>query len=225
MKDITKFIREGVSLYDVACTYYEALGHEETEALFDLRNRKDFRIFVEGHGFRQTLRYRQQNRYWVDGCNFSTPTPVDEAWIERLVNDEVLDFIECYDIANGWGISYWDKVLDLDAVFPLIIADAIAEVKEWGEKEDTPDSFRTWLDGLNGICDFEGHTDCLSVLVTKDTDGNDSLDVQVNTPDDMSTWFVGIEEFDRATACKILAQIFGHELYDVRQVEKGSPRC
>ena len=213
--DITKFIKEGKTLYDVACTYYEALGHEETESLFDLENKKDFDLFKEAFGRRQAVRYREQNRYWVYGCNFerSGPMDVSEEWIERLVNGYVYDFIVRYDIANGWDIGYWGEVIDLDALFPLVIADAIAEVKEWGEKEDT-DLFRAWLHDLNGICDFDGHTDCLSVVVCKDTGGDDSLDVQVNTPDDDSTFFVGIEEFDMKTACKILGQIFGHRQDD-----------
>lgn len=54
-----------------------------------------------------------------------------------------------------------------------------------GEQEDTEGTYRFWLGDLNGVVDFGGHTDILSILA--DTDGH--VLVQVNTPDDMSTHF------------------------------------
>lgn len=71
----------------------------------------------------------------------------------------------------------------------------IERIKQYGEKEYEDEEFyRIWLNGLNGVCNINGHTDILSAVACKDLDGNDTLSIQVNTPDDKSTLFVGLEE-------------------------------
>lgn len=43
------------------------------ENVFDLRNKNDFRMMVENHGFIKTRKLRKQNRFWFDGLNFKEP--------------------------------------------------------------------------------------------------------------------------------------------------------
>lgn len=74
-----------------------------------------------------------------------------------------------------------------------------------GEKEDTPGSYRFWLGDLNGVVDFNGHTDILSVLV--DTDGN--VMAHVNTPDDMSSTFEPLDSLPYKVVKSILEQVTG----------------
>lgn len=57
-------------------------------------------------------------------------------------------------------------------------------VQAKGEEEETTGTYRYWLGDLNGVCDFAGHTDVLSVVAS-----DQEVSVQVNTPDDMSTIF------------------------------------
>ena len=76
-----------------------------------------------------------------------------------------------------------------------------------GELEYTPDTYRFWLGDLNGVCDIAGHTDVLSVLASHDTEGNETVSVQVNTPDDTSTLFVGLDELPYKVVKKILNQV------------------
>jgi len=75
-------------------------------------------------------------------------------------------------------------------------------VVEFGEQEYTEGTFRCWLDGLNGVCDIAGHTDVLSVLA-----GKDWVNAQVNTPDDMSTIFVGLGELPYKVVKEIVNQL------------------
>ena len=84
--------------------------------------------------------------------------------------------------------------------------DMISAVKEKGEDEGDC-GHRIWLSNLNGKCNLNGHTDIMSAVVTKNTKGNDSLSIQVNTPDDRSTIFVGIYDFDADVADLIYDQI------------------
>ena len=72
-----------------------------------------------------------------------------------------------------------------------------------GEKEDTPGSFRMWVNNLNGVVDFNGHTDILSVLI--DTDGN--VLAHVNTPDDMSSTFEYMDSLPDEIIEEILNQV------------------
>lgn len=71
-----------------------------------------------------------------------------------------------------------------------------------GEKEDTPGSYRMWVSNLNGVVNFNGHTDILSVLV--DTDGN--VLAHVNTPDDMSSTFEYLDSLPYKVVKEILNQ-------------------
>ena len=73
-----------------------------------------------------------------------------------------------------------------------------------GERElYTPGgSYRVWLGNLDGVCDVAGHTDALSLLVGVDR----QLSVQVNTPDDSSTLFVGLGQFSDETVAEMLRQ-------------------
>ena len=71
-----------------------------------------------------------------------------------------------------------------------------------GEKEETAGTYRFWLGDLNGVCDIAGHTDVLSVLAS-----NDWVNVQVNTPDDDSTLFVGLGELPYKVVKEILKQV------------------
>lgn len=66
-------------------------------------------------------------------------------------------------------------------------------VKNHGEQEQD-DDYRLWLDGLNGVCDINGHTDILSALATHYLDGSECLVFQLNTPDDKSTMWVELNE-------------------------------
>ena len=72
-----------------------------------------------------------------------------------------------------------------------------------GEKEDTPGSYRMWVNNLNGVVDFNGHTDILSVLI--DTDGN--VLAHVNTPDDMSSTFEYMDSLPDEIIEEILNQV------------------
>lgn len=72
-----------------------------------------------------------------------------------------------------------------------------------GEKEDTPGSYRFWVNNLNGVVDLDGHTDILSVIV--DNDG--FVSVQVNTPDDMSTLFEPLNAIPYKVVKEILKQV------------------
>ena len=126
--DITKFVKEGKSLYDLICLYTsEHINAEEAFALYDLKNCKDFKLFVGMHGLRYALRHRKQNRYWWDGFNytpdahqgFDGPQPETEEGMRAFINDYILDAI-LDDKANGWDISYWGEVLDLDSMHDLI---------------------------------------------------------------------------------------------------------
>lgn len=84
--------------------------------------------------------------------------------------------------------------------------DIITAVKEKGENEGDC-GYRIWLSNLNGKCNINGHTDIMSAVVTKNTKGNDSLSIQVNTPDDRSTIFVDIYDFNADVADLIYDQI------------------
>jgi len=120
--DITKYVKEGKTLYDLICTYTrEYVNAEEAYALYDLKNRKDFKFFVDMHGLRKALRYRKQNRYWWNGFNYERTGPVaeDEEGMKAFINDEILDAIQD-DKDKGWDISYWGEVLDLKAIRPLL---------------------------------------------------------------------------------------------------------
>ena len=75
-------------------------------------------------------------------------------------------------------------------------------VTEFGEEEETAGTHRFWLDALNGVCDIEGHTDVLSVIVN-----GDEVSVQVNTPDDMSTIFVGLDSLPYKVVKAIILQL------------------
>ena len=126
--DITKFIKEGKSLYDLICLYTsEYVNAEEAYALYDLRLRKDFYLFTKMHGFREAINYRRQNRYWWDGFNytpeahqgFEGPQPESEEGMRNFINEYVLDAI-LDDKEKGWDIGYWGDVLDLEAMHDLI---------------------------------------------------------------------------------------------------------
>ena len=71
-----------------------------------------------------------------------------------------------------------------------------------GEEEFSEGIYRFWLGDLNGVCDFAGHTDILSVLAAKNW-----VNVQVNTPDDKSTIFVGLDELPHRVVKSILNQV------------------
>ena len=75
-------------------------------------------------------------------------------------------------------------------------------VTEFGEEEETEGAHRFWLGDLNGVCDIEGHTDVMSVIVL-----DDEVSVQVNTPDDMSTLFVGLGELPHKVVKAIILQL------------------
>ena len=74
-------------------------------------------------------------------------------------------------------------------------------VKKYGEKDDN--TYRIWLDNLNGVCDFAGHTDIMCAHLGEDG----KLTFQVNTPDDKSTIFVWLEEFPDDVIKKVVEQI------------------
>jgi len=125
--DLTQFVKPGVSLYDVVCTYTrDFVNAEEAYALYDLKNRKDFKLFVDMHGLRNAFRYRKQNRYWWDGFNYYKPVTCDEGpkpeteeGMKTFINEYVLDAIQD-DKDKSWDISYWGEVLDLDKIRPYL---------------------------------------------------------------------------------------------------------
>lgn len=110
----------------------------------------------------------------------------------------------------GYDQEFLDKQGSdgISSLFMLEIGedDMISAVKEKGEDEGDC-GHRIWLSNLNGKCNLNGHTDIMSAVVTKNTKGNDSLSIQVNTPDDRSTIFVGIYDFDADVADLIYDQI------------------
>ena len=75
-------------------------------------------------------------------------------------------------------------------------------VTEFGEEEETAGTHRFWLGDLNGVCDIEGHTDVMSVIVN-----DEEVSVQVNTPDDMSTIFVGLDSLPYKVVKAIILQL------------------
>ena len=85
----------------------------------------------------------------------------------------------------------------------------IDAVKATGEDEG--DSHRIWLSDLDGMCNINGHTDIMSVVACKDTAGNDTISIQVNTPDDKSTLFVSIYDFTYEVADLIYDQVIDHK--------------
>ena len=114
--DITKYIKPGVTLYDVICHWTEDRGGEEYFALYDLENEKDFGFFYEKYGFK-TLEYKDLSRYWFDGLDKrykDGPQPASGADMVRLINTEVLDRIR-EERENGDDVDYlWDQVFDMD---------------------------------------------------------------------------------------------------------------
>ena len=78
--------------------------------------------------------------------------------------------------------------------------------------EDEGGSHRIWLDNLNGVCNIDSkYTDIMSAVACKNTAGEDCLSIQVNTPDDNSTTFCGIDEFNYDVVDKIYDQIVNHK--------------
>lgn len=77
--------------------------------------------------------------------------------------------------------------------------------EEFGEDEG--DSHRIWLSGLDGVCNFDGHTDVMSAVACFNTAGEKCISIQVNTPDDDSTIWVGIYDFHYSIADLIYDQI------------------
>ena len=74
-------------------------------------------------------------------------------------------------------------------------------------EEESAGTFRFWLDNLNGVCDIAGHTDVMSVIACHTLSGEEAVSVQVNTPDDNSTLFVGLDELPYKVVKKILNQV------------------
>ena len=86
----------------------------------------------------------------------------------------------------------------------------IETVKEKGEDEG--DSHRIWLSDLNGACNIcDEYTDIMSAVACKNLDGEDSLSIQVNTPDDKRTIFACLDDFDYSVVDKIYEQIMNYK--------------
>ena len=85
----------------------------------------------------------------------------------------------------------------------------IEQVKEFGESEG--ESHRIWLSDLNGKCLINDHTDIMSVVACKNTDGKDCLSIQVNSPDDKSTIWVEILDFTYDVADQIYDQVMNYK--------------
>lgn len=72
-----------------------------------------------------------------------------------------------------------------------------------GEKEEIPGSFRMWVDNLNGVVNFYGHTDVLSVLV----DSKGDAWAHINTPNDSSATFEPLDSLPCKVVKEILKQV------------------
>lgn len=62
---------------------------------------------------------------------------------------------------------------------------------------------RIYLSNLNGVCNIDGHTDVMCAHLGEDR----KLTIQVNTPDDKSTIFADIDEFNHDVADQIYDQV------------------
>lgn len=115
--DITKFIKPGVTLYDVICHWTADRGGEEPFALFDLEDENDVDLFMKSRGVRKYLDCRVLSRYWFDGLDKrykDGPEMATEADMVRLINTQVLDRIR-EEYENGDDIAHlWDQVFDMD---------------------------------------------------------------------------------------------------------------
>lgn len=117
LTDITKYIKPGVSLYDVICHWTADRGGEEEFALFDLEDPDDAELFMKARGIHKYLDCRDLNRYWFDGLNDrfgDGPEMATEAEMVRLINTEVLDRVR-EEYERGDDIAHlWDQVFDMD---------------------------------------------------------------------------------------------------------------
>jgi hypothetical protein len=86
----------------------------------------------------------------------------------------------------------------------------IDTIKRFGEDEGDC-GHRIWLSDLNNMCNINGHTDIMSAVACKNTAGEDCVSIQVNTPDDKSTIFVSIYDFNYEVADVIYEQIAKHK--------------
>ncbi len=82
-------------------------------------------------------------------------------------------------------------------------------IKEKGEDEG--ETHRIWLSDLNGMCNMNGHTDIMSAVACKRLDGTNCVSIQVNSPDDSSTVWADIYEFDHQVADLIYDQIINYK--------------
>ena len=78
-------------------------------------------------------------------------------------------------------------------------------VREKGEADD--DVKRIWLSDLNGVCNIDGHTDIMCAHLGVDG----ALTFQVNSPDDKSTIFVDIDDFNYSVADLIYDQVINYK--------------
>lgn len=86
----------------------------------------------------------------------------------------------------------------------------LSTVQQFGEDEGDC-GHRIWLSDLDGQCNINSHTDIMSVVACKTLLGNDSLSFQVNTPDDKSTMFVDLYEFEPDVVEAIYSQVMSHK--------------
>lgn len=119
-----------------------------------------------------------------------------------------------YDLLNMGHDEFWLATLSGSSLSNIWYDEIgeqnmIEQVKEFGEDEG--ESHRIWLSNLNGKCRINGHTDIMSVVACKNTEGNDCLSVQVNTPDDKSTIWVSISDFTYEVADLIYDQVMNYK--------------
>ena len=119
-----------------------------------------------------------------------------------------------YDLIDSGHDEFWLATLSgskLSNIWYEEIGEQnmINVVKERGEDEG--DSHRIWLSDLNNMCNINGHTDIMSVVACKNTAGKDCLSIQVNSPDDKSTIFVDIYDFNYEVADLIYDQVVNYK--------------
>ena len=71
-------------------------GADGAENVFDLYDKKDFRLMIRSRGIITALNLRKSNRFWFDGMNYKEPVPfpqnADEArkLAENMIEERYL---------------------------------------------------------------------------------------------------------------------------------------
>mgnify|MGYP007133758654 CR=1 FL=1 len=72
------------------------------ENVYDLVNENDFKLFIDKYGVDVTIKFYNQNRFYLDGMNFNAPVTLTNQYMINMVNDVYDDehFVDLYVL--GW---------------------------------------------------------------------------------------------------------------------------